>query len=81
MAGALTIALTIDHLLVMIALLYHFETRLHASTLVINHAFRAYWCAYITLGYYEARWALREPLFFTLLAILAFLLLAIATPE
>ena len=78
---ALTIALTIDHLFVVVALLDNFNARLHAGAFMIYHAIRADWCAHITLSDYEAWWALREPLFLALLAALALFTLSIATPE
>ena len=81
LARTLAIALTINHLFIVIALLDHFKTRLHASTFMINHAIWANWCAHIALSDYKARWALWEPLFLTLLTILAFLTLSISTPE
>ena len=48
---------------------------------MVYHALRADRRTHIALSNHEAGWALGEPLLFTLLAILALLLLAVATPE
>lgn len=48
---------------------------------MVDHAIGADWGAHIALSYDETWWALWEPLFLTLLTILAFLLLSVATPE
>lgn len=81
LAGALAIALAIDHLFVMVALSHHLQAWFHARAFVVNHTIRAHWCTHVALSNDKARWALREPLLFAFLAILALFLLTIATPE
>ena len=78
---ALAIALTIDHLFVVVALLDYFNARLHAGAIMIYHSVRADWCANIALSDYKAGWALREPLFLAFLAALALFTLSVATPK
>ena len=79
--GALTVALTIDKLLIRSTLLNKLEAWLDAGTIVINHAIGANRCANIALCYNEGRWAARVPVTFALLTALTLLALSIAAPE
>ena len=81
LAWTLAIALTIDQLLVIFTLRYDLQARLHTRAIMVDHAFGAHRGAHVALSHNETWWALWEPLFLTLLTILAFLLLSVSTPE
>lgn len=81
LSWALSIALAINELLVIAALRLISCTRLNAGAIVINLVVWADRGAHIALCDHEGRRALRVPLLLTLLAIMALLVLSIASPE
>ncbi len=81
LSWALTVALTIDQLLIGTTLLESCHAWFHAGAIVFNHAVWADWCTHIALSHNKAGWALRVPLVLALLALAALLLLAVSTPQ
>lgn len=81
LARALAVALTVDQLLVDSAFLDVRNSGHNAGAVMVDHTVGADRSAYVALGDHEGRWALREPLLFALLAVVALAQLAVASPQ
>ncbi len=81
LSWALSVAFAINELLIFATLGFIGSARLNAGTIVINVLIWADRSANITLCDNERRRALRVPLPLALLAIMAFLVLSVASPQ
>lgn len=81
LSRALAVALPVDLLFVGAALVNSRVARLDAGAVVVNGAVGAHRRTHVALSHRETGRALREPLFFALLAVAARLFLAVASPQ